>query len=95
VFNLVEILRLVIALALLPLALMLARGIRDVAGRSYYVIAAIAVYVGMTLTIIENLPGALEVFNTLQHLSYAVAGAFGALGAYQTFRAAVRVNGDE
>lgn len=93
VFNLVEILRLVIALALLPLALMLARGVREVAGRNYYILAVAGVYIGMVLTILENFPGASEVLNTLQHLGYGIAGVFAAFGAYATYRAAVRANG--
>jgi len=91
--NLAEILRLAIALAILPLALTLAKGVRDVAGRTFYLIAVTGIYLGMTLTILENLPGSAELLNTLQHVSYGVAGIFGALGAYQSHRDAVRING--
>jgi len=89
---LVEILRFVIALALLPIALSLSRQIRFTAGRPFYAVAVAAIYSAMALSVVEELIAIPLPLNTLQHGSYAVAGLFAAIAAYYTRRQALSGN---
>ncbi len=86
-----EVLRLAIALAMLPIAVSLTRQVRRSDGRLFYGVAVSAIYLSMMMSVIEESPGMPQaLLNNLQHWGYGIAGVFAAVGAYQTRAGALR-----
>lgn len=82
-----ELLRLVVALAVLPGLLFFIKALRVVPARAAWMCCIGSIYASYVFTIVEGflLP---DLLNLLQHTMYGVAGVAAAVGAFATQRSA-------
>jgi hypothetical protein len=86
--DVAEVFQLAVALIVLPVVLGFYRHLRDKSGQPYWQIAVAAIYAAGVFTIIESFVLS-DVLNTLQHLSYGVAGVAATLAAYGSRKQAI------
>lgn len=80
-----DVVRLAVAVGLLPVMLRLSAQVRFAVGKRAYNVALGAVYAALAFAVLESSLGS-EYFDLAQHLSYLVAACSGLLGARATYR---------